>query len=125
VLSEDLRARKAAESAQTARNVELEAVVNSQAERIAELETVYADMKCEKESITAGYRRLSDKHKTLIEKAEREKAKLIEAHATKLAMLQGDLDLETRIYTDYHQSVRCWLRELQETVALSFNEIQA
>jgi hypothetical protein len=44
-LSEDLRARKAAESAQTARNVELEVVMNSQVESIDELETAYIDLK--------------------------------------------------------------------------------
>jgi predicted nuclease with TOPRIM domain len=84
-----------------ARNVELEAVVNSQVERIIELETTYADLKCEKESITAGYWKLSDKHKTLTKKSEQEKAELIEAHTMELTKLQGDLDLETHSYTEY------------------------
>jgi hypothetical protein len=74
--------RKAAESAQTAKNVELEAVMNSQAKRIAELEMAYADLKHEKESITTGYQRLPDKHKTFTKKAKQEKVELIETHAT-------------------------------------------
>jgi hypothetical protein len=47
-LSEDLRARKAIESARTVRNTELKAIVNSQVERIAELEMVYTDLKRER-----------------------------------------------------------------------------
>jgi hypothetical protein len=50
-LSADLQARKTAESAQTAKNVELEARVTSQAEKIIELETSYVNLKHEKESM--------------------------------------------------------------------------
>jgi hypothetical protein len=117
--------RKAAESTQTARIMELEAVVNSQVEKIAELETAYTDLKREKEIVAAGYRRLSDKHMALTEKAEREKVELIETHATELAKLRGDLDLETCSYTEYHKSVCRWLCELHKTVASSFNVVQA
>jgi chromosome segregation ATPase len=112
-------------SARTARSAELEAVVNSQAKRIAELEMAYADLKCEKESINAGYRRLSDKHKILTEKIEREKVELNESHGMKLAKLRGDLDLETRSYTEYRQSVCSWFCKLHETVSSLFNEVQA
>jgi hypothetical protein len=57
VLSENLRMKKAAESVQTTRNAELEALVKSQAEKITELEATYADLKREKENITVGYRK--------------------------------------------------------------------
>jgi hypothetical protein len=60
----------------------------------------------------------------LTEKSEREKAELVEAHATELAKLWGDLDMETRSYPEYLQSVRHRLRELHETMASSFNEVQ-
>jgi hypothetical protein len=51
------------------------------------------------------------------EKAEREK--------TELARLRGDLDLETRSYTEYHLDVHCRLHELHEVVASSFGEVKA
>jgi hypothetical protein len=38
--------------------------------------------------------------------------------------LRGDLDLETRSYTEYHQSVGRWLHKLHETMVSLFNEIQ-
>jgi hypothetical protein len=120
-LSEDLQVRKVVKSAQTAKNAELEVVVNSQVEKIAELEMVYADLKCEKESITTGYQKLSDKHKTFTEKAEWEKVVLVESYAMKLAKLRGDLDLETCIYTKYRLNIRRWLHELHNTVASSFD----
>jgi hypothetical protein len=50
---------------------------------------------------------------------------LAEIHATELARLCGDLDLETHNYMEYRQNVRCQLRELHETVASSFKEIKA
>jgi hypothetical protein len=37
-----------------------------------------------------------------VERAEQEKMKLVEAHAAELVKLRGDLDLETRSYTEYH-----------------------
>jgi hypothetical protein len=94
--------RRAAESAQVTKNVELEALVRSQAENIIELETAYKDLKRDKDNVTTGYRRLVAKHDAFVERAEQEKMKLVEAHATELAKLRGDLDLETRNYTEYH-----------------------
>jgi phage host-nuclease inhibitor protein Gam len=63
--------------------------------------------------------------KLLMKKAAQEKEKLAEAHTVELANLRGDLDLETRSYTKYCQTVRCRLRELHETVASSFDEVKA
>jgi hypothetical protein len=68
---------------------------------------------------------LSEKHRTFVEKAEWEKAELVEAHAMELAGLRGDLDLETRSYTEYRQNVRHRLHELHEAMALSFHEVHA
>jgi hypothetical protein len=56
-LSESQREKRTAESAWTAKNVELEVLANSQAEKITELEAAYANPKHEKETVTAGYRR--------------------------------------------------------------------
>jgi hypothetical protein len=42
------------ESAQVAKNAELELLVKSQAQKIAELETAYADLKRDKENVTVG-----------------------------------------------------------------------
>jgi hypothetical protein len=89
-----------------------------------ELEMAYADLKHEKENVTAGYQRPAAKHDAFVEIVEQEKAKLVEAHAAKVAKLHGDLDLETRSYMEYHQTVRHRLCELHETVALSFDEVQ-
>jgi hypothetical protein len=61
----------------------------------------------------------------LTAKAEQEKAELIETYTTELSKLRGDVDLETHSYTEYRQSVHCWLHKLHETVASSFNEVQA
>jgi hypothetical protein len=105
--------------------VELEVVVRSQAEKIAGLEAACADLKRENKSVAAGYRRLSEKHKAFIEKTKQEKAKLAEIHATELARLRGDLDLEAHSYTEHRRNVRCQLHELHETVASSFEEIRA
>jgi hypothetical protein len=44
-----------------------------------------ANLKREKENVTVSYRRLSEKHKALVEKMEQEKAELAEAHAMELA----------------------------------------
>jgi chromosome segregation ATPase len=43
-----------------AKFIELELVVNSQSKKIAELETVYADLKREKEGVASSYWRLFD-----------------------------------------------------------------
>jgi hypothetical protein len=75
--------------------------------------------------VNDGYRRLAEKHKVLVEKAEQEKIKLAEAHAAKLTKLHNDLNLETRSYTEYCQNVRRRLRELHEVVASSFDEVKA
>jgi hypothetical protein len=45
MLSTNLRARKTAESAQTAKNAELWVLVNSQVEKIIELEMAYRSVK--------------------------------------------------------------------------------
>jgi hypothetical protein len=58
VLSGKQREKQAAELTQTARNVELETLVKSQADKIAEFEKMCASMWWEKEDVTAGYRRL-------------------------------------------------------------------
>jgi chromosome segregation ATPase len=98
---ENLQVKKAADTLQAARNVELEALVKSQADKIAELEAFYADLKREKENIMAGYQRLSDEHNAITEKAKQE----AEAHTTEVARIQGELNEETQGYTDYCQSV--------------------
>jgi uncharacterized coiled-coil protein SlyX len=77
--------KRAVESAQAARFVELESLVMLQAQKIVELKAACANLKCEKESVMASYQRLSDKHITLVEKADRENAELGKAHAMELA----------------------------------------
>jgi predicted nuclease with TOPRIM domain len=99
-------------------------LVRSQDKKIAELKTTYADLKREKDNVTTGYQRLAAKHDAFTERAEQEKAKLTKVHATELAKLLGDLDLETRSYTEYHQTVRRRLHELHKTVASSFDEVK-
>jgi hypothetical protein len=64
---------------------------------------------------------LAGKHKSL----EQDMAKLAEANAAELSKLCDDLDLETRNYTEYRQNVQRQLDEVQETVALSFDEVKA
>jgi hypothetical protein len=44
---------------------------------------------------------LVEKHKSFAEKAEHDKTKLVDAHATEFTKLHADLDLETRSYTEY------------------------
>jgi hypothetical protein len=125
MLSEDLRVRKTAGSAWTAKNAKLEVLMSSQAEIITKLEIAYADLKCEKVSITTGYQRLSDKYKMFTKKAEREKVELVETHVTELTKLRRDLDLETHSYTEYRLNVHHRLHELHKMVALSFEEVKA
>jgi hypothetical protein len=72
-------------------------------------------------AITEGHRRLARKQKSL----EQDMAKLAEANATELNKLRHDLDLETRSCTEYHENVRSWLHEVQETVASFFDEDKA
>jgi predicted anti-sigma-YlaC factor YlaD len=71
----------------------------------------------------AGYWRSLEKHKTLIEKMERERTKLMKAHSTELAKVEGELDQETRNYTNYHLIMCRHLRHLHETVASIFYEV--
>jgi hypothetical protein len=122
---EKQREKRATESAQVAKSAELEVLVRSQAEEITELKMAYVDLKREKDNVTIGYRRLVAKHNAFMEKVKQEKTKLVEAHAVDLAKLHGDLDLETRTYTEYCQTVHHRLRELHETVASSFDEVKA
>jgi hypothetical protein len=98
--------------------------VRSQAGKIAKLKMAYADLKREKDNVIIGYRRLVAKHDAFMEKAEQEKAKLAEAHVEDVDKLCGYLDLETCSYMEYHQTVRRRLRKLNETVALSFDEVK-
>jgi predicted nuclease with TOPRIM domain len=116
---------RAIETAEIAKNAELEVLVRSQAEKIIELEMAYANLKREKENVTTGYRRLAAKHDAFVEKVEQEKAKLAEAHAAEVAKLCGDLDLETCSYMKYHQTLRHRLHELHKIVTSSFVEVQA
>jgi hypothetical protein len=96
-----LTTKRVAEAEEADRNAKLEALVEMQSQKIAEIEVACADLKQEKENLTAGYRRLLEKHKALIEEAEREKTKLVEAQATELAGIKGEMDKETQDYTDY------------------------
>jgi hypothetical protein len=75
--------------------------VKLQAQKIVELKVACIDLKREKENVTAGYQRLSEKHKRLVEKVDQEKAELAEAHATELGRVHEELDKETQDYTDY------------------------
>jgi hypothetical protein len=118
------RVERAIELVQIAKNAELEVLVRSQVEKITELEMTYDDLKHGKENVTAGYHRLVAKQDAFVGKVEQEKVKLAEAHAMKVAKLCVDLDLETRSYMEYHQTVRRQLCELHETVASSFDEVQ-
>jgi uncharacterized coiled-coil protein SlyX len=93
--------QRVAESAQVAKIAKLEEVARPQADRITELEATCTDFKCEKDKVTDGYRRLVEKHKSLVEKAEHDKAKLAEAHAAEITKLHTDLHLETRSYIEY------------------------
>jgi hypothetical protein len=58
---------------QVAKNAKLEVLVRSQAEKIIELETAYADLKRDKDNVTIGYRRLATKHDAFAKKVEQEK----------------------------------------------------
>jgi hypothetical protein len=98
--------------------------MTSQAQKIRKLEATCVDLKHEKQSVMANYWRLVEKHKRLIEKTERERAKLTEAHAMELAKVQGELDQETQNYTDYHLNMRRCLHHLHEIVASMFDEVR-
>jgi hypothetical protein len=62
VLSMKQRQKRAAKSVQVAKIAELEVVMISQADKIAELVAAYVDSKCEKDNMSVGYRRLLEKH---------------------------------------------------------------
>jgi hypothetical protein len=68
-LSEKHHEERATDSAQLAKMAELEWVMKSQFDKVAELEAAEADLKRERENLLAGYQRLSDKHKALNEKS--------------------------------------------------------
>jgi predicted nuclease with TOPRIM domain len=68
-LSEKHHEERATDSAQLAKMAELERVMKSQFDKVAELEAAQADLKHERENLHAGYQRLSDKHKALNEKS--------------------------------------------------------
>jgi predicted nuclease with TOPRIM domain len=68
-LSEKHHEERATDSAQLAKMAELEWVMKSQFDKVAELEVAQADLKRERENLLAGYQRLSDKHKALNEKS--------------------------------------------------------
>jgi hypothetical protein len=87
MLSENQHKRWAIESAWAAKSVELEGLVKSQAKKIAQLEKSCADLKREKESVTARYQRLSEKHKMFTKKVEQEKPNLTEAQAAEVAKI--------------------------------------
>jgi hypothetical protein len=53
-----------------AKNVELEALVRSQAKKITKLEMAYADLKHEKENVTVGYRKQAAKQDAFVEKVK-------------------------------------------------------
>jgi exonuclease VII large subunit len=63
---------RAVEATRAKNNTKMEALVKAQAKKLAELEATCAGLKQE-ENLTVGYRRLSDKHKALVAKAEQEK----------------------------------------------------
>jgi hypothetical protein len=68
--SKEQREKRADESAQAAKNAELEVLMKSHAESITKLETAYADLKHEKDNVTSGHRRLSAKHIAFTVKVE-------------------------------------------------------
>jgi ABC-type Fe3+-hydroxamate transport system substrate-binding protein len=87
--------KRVAELAWVTKNTELEVLVKSQAQKIAELKAACAELKRKKENVTVGYQRLSEKHKTLAEKVDWEKIVLAEAHAVELAKVREELYQET------------------------------
>jgi uncharacterized coiled-coil protein SlyX len=121
VLSEKRCERRGTELAQMAKIMELEAVMKSQADKIIELEVTCVNLRCGKDKLTDGYRRLVEKHKLL----EQDMAKLPEVNAAEVTKLRDDLDLEMLSYTECHQNVWCRLHEIQEMVASSFDEVKA
>jgi hypothetical protein len=116
--------KRVTESAQAAKNAELEVLTKSQAEKITELETAYTDLQRERDNVTGGYQRLAVKHNAFMEKVKQDKMKVAETQATELAKLHVDLDLEACNYIEYRQTVHCQLRELHEMVALPFGEVK-
>jgi hypothetical protein len=127
-LSEGLAAKRAVDTAQTSKIVELKSVAAAQAKKTAELEEVYSNLKLMKENMIASYRRLTEKYKRLEEKAnsiECEKADAAEAHTTQLAEVEEKLVKETRDYTDYHWDVRHSFHEFHEVLKASLGELGA
>jgi hypothetical protein len=123
VLLEDRCKKRVTESARAAKSAELEVLMKSQAEKITHPEKPCADLKWEKGNVTAGYQRLSEKHKTFTEKEEQEKTNLAGAPAVEVAKIQEGLNEETQNYTDYCLNMCHYLRKLHEVVASSFEEV--
>jgi NADH dehydrogenase/NADH:ubiquinone oxidoreductase subunit G len=120
-----LAAKRVVEVAWVSKNAELESVIYAQDQKIAKLVKAYANLRLQKESMTAGYRRLSKKHKELGVKATQEKAEIAEAHVAELAEVRDELAKETEGYMDYRLNVRHRLRDLHEMLATSFGEVKA
>jgi hypothetical protein len=85
----------------------------------------YANFRCEKDKLTVGYRKLAKKHKSLTERTEHKKAKLVEAHAAEVTQLREDWDLKSTSYTKYRHTVHRQLRDLHKAVASTFEEVKA
>jgi hypothetical protein len=124
-LSAKQRERRVVGLAPVGKIAEQEQVPRSQADRIMELEATCANFRRGKDKVTDGEQRLAEKYKSLTERAEHEKAKLAEAHATEVTQLHEDLDIEARSYIEYHLTIRRRLRDLHEAVASSFEKIKA
>jgi uncharacterized coiled-coil protein SlyX len=90
----------------------------SQAKKIAELNEAYANLKIEKESVGAGYRRLSDKYKKLEAKTKalkREKGEAEKLCVAQVAEVEKKLVKETNEYTKYSLEYRCSLLASHQT----------
>jgi hypothetical protein len=55
---------------------------------------------------------------------KRKRTKLVKAHSTELAKVEGELDQETRNYTNYRLIMRHHLHHLHEIVASIFDEVR-
>jgi uncharacterized coiled-coil protein SlyX len=71
-----LTTKRVVEAVAVDKNAKLEALAETQAQKIAELNAACTSLKQEKENVMARYRRLSEKHKALVEKAEGRKLNL-------------------------------------------------
>jgi hypothetical protein len=55
---------------------------------------------------------------------KRKRTKLVKAHSTELAKVEGELNQETRNYTNYRLIMHHHLHHLHETVASIFDEVR-